>query len=132
MRRLHWISGALTVTAFLVSGAYMRWGVEPGTVDGEQRMVFISRHIYMLAPGLLHLVLAAYLQPIARARVARLQWAGSVLLVASSALLIAAFGIEPMAGRGRTAVSSFGLYSLWGGAFLHVISPWVDRRWTGG
>ena len=114
---------------FLASGAYMRFSVAGEALSPEDRLLYISRHIYMLAPGLLHLVLAAYLRRAADARVARLQWAGTLFLLLSSVLLVTAFVAEPMAGRGRTAVSAFGLYSLWAGAFLHVLAPWVDRRW---
>src|SRR5207237_1106489 len=93
----------------------------------DLRLLFISRHIYMLGPALVHLVLSAYVRPDARPRAVRLQWTGSSLLVLSSALLMTAFVVEPIGGRGRTAVSAFGIFSFAAGAILHAIAPRLSR-----
>lgn len=130
MRRLHLVTGVLAVLGFLVSGAHLRWGVDAAVVTETHHMVFVSRHIYMLGPGLLHLVLAAWLRPL-DSPVRRLQWAGTLLLVLTSILLAAAFVHEAMAGHGRGIVSALGLYAFWAGAFLLALAPEVDRWWLG-
>lgn len=126
MRRAHLISGIAMVAAFIASGAYLRWGVDLGAVGPEPRLVFISRHIYLMGPALVHLILAIYLRPVAGINV-RLQGAGTIFLAISSALLVTAFVIEAMRGRGRTELSSLGIFVFWAGAMLHVLAPGVAR-----
>jgi hypothetical protein len=128
MRRVHLAAGVLTAIAFLASGAYMRLAVDPDALAPGEPLLYISRHIYMLGNALVHLVLAAYVQPMARASRRRLQWAGTTLLVVSSVLLMAAFLVEPIAGRGRTAVSALGIDIFGAGSILHVIAAWRGRN----
>jgi hypothetical protein len=118
---IHLLVGSVTLVVFLVSGGYMRLHDPPIDALGPGlHLMFVSRHIYILAAALIHLVLGAYVRP-APTRGARVvQRIGSILLVVAAGLLIAAFVGEPMAGRYRTPVSSFGLYSLFAGALLHV------------
>src|SRR5262245_31410284 len=127
MRRLHILVGALTLLAFLASGAYMRFAVHPHALAPGDELLYVSRHIYMLGPALVQLVLGAYVRLIAPSWARHLQWTGSGLLVLSSLLLAAAFVVEPVAGHGRTPVSAFGLYSLFAGALLHALSPYLGR-----
>jgi hypothetical protein len=117
---LHRWVGLGTLVVFLVSGQYMRFHQPPmPELDPGPHLMFTSRHIYMLAAALVNITLGAY---VVRATGRRRRWVqalGSALLVLSAVLLIAAFVFEPMSGRGRTAVSSYGLYSLFAGALLH-------------
>ena len=53
---------------------------------------------------------------------------GTLLLVVASALLVAAFVYEPMAGRGRSALSAYGIFSFVGGAALHALAPSLGRE----
>jgi hypothetical protein len=100
----------------------MRFLVDPDTLPPGRDLLYISRHIYMLGPALIHLLLAACVHPVPKAGFSRLQWAGTILLVVSSMLLITAFVFEPIGGRGRTEVSSFGIFTLAAGAILHAIT----------
>lgn len=127
MRRLHLVVGLLTVIAFLASGAYMMFVAHLDSLAPGPHLMYISRHIYILGPALVHLVLSVYVRPVSRPRVPRLQWAGTTFLVVSSILLVLAFVVEPMAGRGRTVVSALGIFTLWAGSILHVISPRLGR-----
>ena len=120
MRRTHLAAGVLNAIAFVSSGAYMRFLVDPAALAPGVDLQYISRHIYMLGPALVHLLLSAYLRPAARRALSRLQWTGTTLLIASSTLLISAFVFEPIGGRGRTAVSAFGIFTLAAGGLLHV------------
>ncbi len=126
MRRLHLAAGVLNAIAFVSSGAYMRFFVDPTSLAPGVDLLYISRHIYMLGPALVHLLLSAYVRP-ARARASRLQWAGTTLLIVSSTLLITAFVFEPIGGRGRTGVSAFGIFTLAAGVMLHVIAARLGR-----
>jgi hypothetical protein len=96
--------------------------LEPG-----MHVMFTSRHIYILAAALVNLVLGAHVRR-AQAPGARLaQWVGSLLLVVAAGMLMVAFVVEPMAGRYRTPVSSYGLYSLFAGSLLHVTAALWKR-----
>ena len=107
---------------FLLSGAYMRLVAHPDRLPDGEHLMFVSRHIYILANALVHLALGTYARPAASPRGRAGQWIGSALLAASSALLMAAFVAEPMAGRGRTLVSALGLYTLLAGVLVHVLA----------
>lgn len=122
MRRTHLAAGVLNAIAFVSSGAYMRFVVDPASLAPGVDLLYISRHIYMLAAALVHLTLSAYLRPAARPGAAGLQWTGTTLLVVSSALLMSAFVFEPIGGRGRTGVSAFGIFTLAAGVILHVMA----------
>jgi hypothetical protein len=127
MRRLHLVAGLLTALAFLASGAYMRFAVDPDSLLPDRVLLYISRHIYMLGPALVHLVLSAYVRPVLRPWARRLQWTATTFLVVSSVLLVTAFVLEPIAGRGRTAVSAFGIFTLAAGSVLHAVAARAGR-----
>ena len=119
LRTAHLVVGAIAVGAFLVTGLVM-YGHEPplSSLDWGDRLLFRSRHIYILAAGLVNLALGLrYALPEgARRRGAAI--AGSLLALASTVLLFFAFFAEPMAGRGPGLLSAYGLYALFGGVML--------------
>ncbi len=121
MRNFHRLLGALTLLVFLLSGAYMKFVAHPDQLSEGAHMMFVSRHIYILGNALVQLSLGAYVVS-SSSRVGRnWQWIASSLLAMSSALLIAAFILEPMAGKSRTLVSSLGIYTLFAGTILHFV-----------
>ena len=121
LARAHLLVGAMALVAFLLSGAYMAFHHPPlGALGPGMHMMFISRHIYMLAAALMNLVLGSYLLPTVSRGARSAQWIGSLLLMLSAGLLLAAFVGEPVAGRYRTPISALGLYSLLAGSLLHV------------
>ena len=130
MRRLHMIVGVAAVVAFLVTGQIMRHHAPPMTALSDSvRLMHRSRHIYILAGGLVNLMLGLYWQrrPGGWRRV--VQTAGSVLLVAAPVLLVAAFAVEP--GRGfheETPWSHAGLYTLFGGSMAHLAASGGRRK----
>lgn len=107
--------------AFLITGQVMRFHSPPLIeMSDAVRLMYRSRHIYILAAGLVHLMLGIYWQPLDGWR--RAQSTGSVLLTAAVPFLIAAFFVEPrQALRDAGMWSHLGLYSLFGGALLHAI-----------
>jgi hypothetical protein len=128
LARAHLLVGAMTLIAFLLSGAYMALHRPPlGALEPGLHMTFISRHIYMLAAALMNLVLGSYLRPTATRSARSAQWIGSLLLMLSAGLLLAAFVGEPVAGRYRTPISALGLYSLFAGSLLHVGAAHPDN-----
>jgi hypothetical protein len=121
LRTAHLVVGAITVGAFLVTGLVM-YGHEPtlSTLDWGERLLFRSRHIYILAAGLVNLSLGIrYALPEgANRRGAAI--AGSLLALVSCVLLFFAFFAEPMAGREPGPFSVLGLYALFGGVLLNT------------
>jgi len=122
-RRLHRVCGFALLVLFLATGVYMRvWlgglkELEPGT-----RMLYRSRHIYLLAAGLIHLNLGAYLIPMKRRWRQVMQSIGSMLLIIASGLLIVAYFREPQLGLFKTPTSQFGIILLLAGTLFHVIA----------
>lgn len=121
LRTAHLVIGAITVGAFLVTGLVM-YGHEPplSTQGWDERLLFRSRHIYILAAGLVNLSLGIrYALPEGAARRGAAM-AGSLLALASCVLLFFAFFAEPMARRPPGPFSMLGLYALFGGVVLNA------------
>lgn len=124
MRRFHLLFGAAVVLVFVLTGQYMdRFHNHlEGFADGP-RMLYRSRHIYILLAGLVHLALGAYLarRPAGAGRA--LQLAGSAVLAFATSLLVVAFFREPPASDlENVPFSRAGLYLLASGALAHVLS----------
>src|SRR5215212_10277333 len=97
MKRLHLWVGVIALFIFLLTGQYMDYlHVRTGVLGETARVMFRSRHIYLLLAGLVNLGLGAYF----RAREAGwrrgLQLLGSALVVAAPLLMVAAFFTEPV------------------------------------
>lgn len=124
LRRMHLLFGLLGVLAFLLTGQVMGHHL-PAMVSllPDLRMMYISRHIYLLGGSLVNLAFGLYLQvrPVGWRR--NLQWIGSLLVLFSPLLLLLAFMAEPehgMAGRGWRSL--LGLFAVFLGVTLHFIS----------
>jgi heme/copper-type cytochrome/quinol oxidase subunit 1 len=127
LRGVHRALGLATLAVFLASGAYMRFVAHPDALGGEAHLMYLSRHMYVLAAALVHLALAAYASPLPSRPARATQWVGTWLLVASSVLLVAAFVVEPVGGRPRTGWSTYGMYALFGGTLLHFATTSFAR-----
>jgi len=87
------------------------------------RLMLRSRHIYILASGLVNLMLGLYLRRHAAGWGRIAQRIGSGLLIASTPLLILAFLVEPEKGfQPEMWWSAAGLYALFGGSMAHLAS----------
>jgi hypothetical protein len=129
LRTAHLVVGALTVGAFLVTGLVM-FGHEPAlsAMEWGERLLFRSRHIYILSAGLVNLALGIrYALPDAAARRGA-AIVGTLLALASAPLLFFAFFAEPMAGREAGPLSALGLYALFGGVSLLALANVRRRR----
>src|SRR5277367_6736729 len=99
MRRFHLIAGIIAVTVFLITGLFMRHHQPPlETLGDAARLMYRSRHIYILAAGLINLILGLYLQRQAAGWRRIAQNAGSGLILASLVPLVLAFILEPKRG----------------------------------
>ncbi len=123
MRKVHLIFGVLVVVAFLLTGQYMDRYYDhlSGMPDGP-RMLYRTRHIFILLAGLLNLAVGAYVTGRARPQGRVLQVLGSVLVVTASVLFVAAFFYEPKLRGLYTPLSHWGTYAMAGGVALHLLS----------
>jgi hypothetical protein len=123
LRTAHLVVGAITVAAFLVTGMIML-AHEPSlaALDWGDRLLFRSRHIYVLCTGLVNLALGLHYALPQSALRRRAAVAASLLALASAPLLFFAFFAEPMAGRAPGPLSALGLYALFGGVVLSALA----------
>ena len=130
LRRIHLVLGIAAIVAFLMSGQLL--GHHHPSMDQltpELRMMYVSRHIYLLTAALVNAVLGLYLQlqPSGWRRV--LQRVGSILILLSVLSLSMAFLAEPplgMAGRGWRSL--LGLVALFFGVVTHLVANAGARR----
>ncbi|HVQ37681.1 MAG TPA: hypothetical protein VMS31_09110, partial [Pyrinomonadaceae bacterium] len=117
------ILGLVVVVVFLLTGQYMEYVHNRLLPDGV-RMLYRSRHIYLLLAGLLNLTLGLYLtfQPSGWRR--SLQIIGSILIALSPGLLLAGFFLEPRWGPEQTRVAPLGIFAVAIGTLLHLVSSW--------
>jgi peptidoglycan/LPS O-acetylase OafA/YrhL len=102
MKRLHRIFGALVILAFLLTGQVMEFH-QVREMDEGARMMFRSRHIFILLAGLLNLGIGVYFTYWQERWRKRLQLIGSGLLIIAPLLMIGAFFYEPtLKGLQRT------------------------------
>jgi uncharacterized membrane protein HdeD (DUF308 family) len=89
--------------------------------DGT-RMLYRSRHIYLLLSGLLNLILGIYFvrQPTGWRRT--VQTIGTIFIVLSPGLLLAGFFYEPQRGPNQTMVAPLGIFSIALGTVLHALA----------
>jgi hypothetical protein len=132
MRRAHLIFGAVFVAAFLLTGQYMDRFHEhlSGMPDGP-RLLYRTRHIFILLAGLLNLGLGAYAFARASPLGRTLQRLGSVLILAASALFVAAFFYEPTLKGLYTPLTHWGTYAVSAGVVLHLLSGAADEKKVG-
>ena len=111
------------VVGFLLTGQYMDkfYNHLDGMPDGP-RLLYRTRHIFILLAGLLNLGIGAYftyrIQPWRRT----LQLLGSLLIFVASVLFLIAFFYEPNLGNLHTPLSHWGTYTIAAGAVFHVVS----------
>jgi predicted Na+-dependent transporter len=123
LKRFHFIFGLLMFVAFLLTGQYM--DKFHNHLDGAEigvRMLYRTRHIFILLASLLQLGLGLYLQTRAGQWQKRLQLAGSAVLTGGTLLLVYAFFSEPKTRDLTTPFSHQALYLLLLGIVLHGLS----------
>ena len=124
LRRVHLVIGMVAVVAFLLSGQVMgHHHPRMEQLSADRRMMYVSRHIYLLAAALVNTVLGLYLELDPSNWRRGLQLVGSMLMLASVFSLTLAFLVEPPLGiAGRGWRSSVGLIALFAGVMAHLVA----------
>jgi len=121
-RMVHLVVGAVAVVAFLISGQIMgRHDPPVAAMEWGERLLYRSRHIYLLCAGLVNLAIGVHYGLPAGAFRRGAAIVASLLVLASAVLCFFAFFAEPMAGRMPGPVSSLGLFALFGGVLLYTL-----------
>jgi len=123
MKRFHLIFGLVVLVVFLLTGQYMHWFHEHlrHMPDGP-RLLYRTRHIFILLSGLLHLGIGSYFSPRAEKWRRSLQYLGSVLITIAPVLLTIGFFYEPHLQGLYAPFSKRAIIMLAVGALLHVVS----------
>lgn len=119
---MHLLAGLLIFIIFLLMGGYMRFRVHH-LMEASDRLRFSLRgnHIYTLWAALLNLTLGSYLRFKESGWRAKLQLAGSLLVLLASALVIIAFFFESKYSPERPVTLATVVFALTG-TTLHVLS----------
>lgn len=111
------------MVAFLLTGQYMdKFYNHMVGVPDAQRLLFRTRHIFILLAGLLNLGIGAYFAYRVEKWRRTVQLLGSLLIIVASFLFVIAFFYEPKLSDLHTPLSHWGTYTIAAGALLHVIS----------
>lgn len=131
MKKVHLIFGVCVVLGFLLTGQYMDkyYNHLAGMPDGP-RLLYRTRHIFILLAGLLNLGIGAYFTYRIQTWRRTMQLLGSLLIFASSVLFLIAFFYEPHLSDLHTPLSHWGTYTIATGAVLHVVSGVRQKRVT--
>ena len=123
MKKVHLIFGMAVVIAFLLTGQYMdkHYNHMVGVPDAP-RLLYRTRHIFILFSGLLNLGIGAYFTYRTETWQRAIQLVGSLLIFTASFLFVIGFFYEPNLSNLRTPLSHYGAYAIAAGAVLHVIS----------
>ena len=128
MKKVHLIFGVCVVTAFLLTGQYMdkHFNHMVGVPEAP-RLLYRTRHIFILFSGLLNLVMGVYFTYRKENWRRTIQLVGSLFIFAASFLFVIGFFYEPNLSNLRTPLSHDGAYLIAAGAVLHVISGVKSR-----
>src|SRR5437763_9111992 len=129
MKLLHIVLGVIVLIAFLLTGQYMNYlNVRSGALGDATRMMFRSRHIYILLAGLVNVAVGTYFVRRAGAWRKSLQTFGSILVLAAPMLLLAAFFTEPGQPGLRRNFTLPAIIILAVGTLLHALSGIREGR----
>jgi peptidoglycan/LPS O-acetylase OafA/YrhL len=121
MKRFHLIFGLAIVIVFLLTGQYMEYVHNRQLPDGT-RMLYRSRHIYLLLSGLLNLGIGTYFISRPRGWRRTLQLIGSALIILAPVLIMAGFFVEPQKGPEQTMLAPLGIFALALATLFHLLS----------
>jgi hypothetical protein len=121
MKRLHRTLGVLVILAFLLTGQFMDFR-HVGEMEDGTRMMFRSRHIYILLAGLVNLGIGIYFSYGAERWRKTLQIVGSILIIAAPLMMIGAFFYEPTVKGLHRTLTLPAILALFVGVFCHLFS----------
>jgi hypothetical protein len=123
MKRFHLVFGLVMLIVFLLTGQYMdRYHNHLEFMADGPRMLYRSRHIFILMSGLLHVGIGTYFSfrstPTRRA----VQTTGSILITVATVLFTIAFFYEPRLEGLQNSLSLAGTIMTAAGTLLHMFS----------
>jgi hypothetical protein len=125
---LHRWLGVTTVAVFIVTGLVMLLqDVDMLPLDSGLRLLFRSRHLYLLFGGLVNLSVGLRFVLPAAGGMRAAALLGSTITLLSPALLLAAFVLEPMTSATPGLASALGCYAAFGGVLLYSFTTWRAR-----
>ena len=123
MKKVHLIFGACVVLGFLLTGQYMdKYYHHMIGMPDAPRLLYRTRHIFILLAGLLNLVIGAYFTSRIQTWQRTIQFLGSLLIFVASFLFLIAFFYEPNLSNLHTPLTHWGTYTITAGTLLHVVS----------
>jgi hypothetical protein len=128
MRRVHLLVGLLSIVAFLITGFLMSVHVPAlAESDPELRLLYRSRHLYLMFGGAANVLLGLYLDD-SPSKCRLLRRAASVLLLVAPALALFAFAHDPKAGTLANArPGSLPGFAVFGGTALFLLAEAIAR-----
>ena len=120
MKRIHFVFGLVLVLVFLLTGQYMEY-VHNRTLTDGVRVLYRSRHIYLLFNALINITLGLYVLYAPSGWRRSLQITGSVLIIVAPAFLLVGFFYEPPRGANQTIVAPYGIFATAIGMLLHLV-----------
>ncbi len=131
MKRFHLIFGLIVLVVFLLTGQYMdRYHAHLMYTPDGPRMLYRTRHIFILMSGLLHLGIGSYFSWRAQTWQRVLQAFGSVLITIAPVLFTLGFFYEPKLQGLYAPLSKLGIIISAVGALLHVVSGVKETQST--
>jgi hypothetical protein len=122
LRKLHFVVGLVGVVAFIATGAYMRAGFpDLYATDEVLRYLYRSNHVYVLLASLVNVALGVHLAPVAPGWRASVSLVGSLLALASPAVLCFAFFVEAPVASPERVWTLVGVVAVAAGITLHVL-----------
>ena len=121
MKRIHFVVGLVLVLVFVLTGQYMEY-VHNRTLSDGMRVLYRSRHIYLLLNALINISLGLYVGYELSGWRRRLQVIGSILIIIAPAFLLAGFFYEPPRGVDQTVIAPYGIFATAIGILLHLVS----------
>lgn len=129
MKRFHLIFGLVVVIVFLLTGQYMdRFHNHLQGMNDGPRLLYRTRHIFILLSGLIHLGLGSYFQYRLHPWLRILQILGSAFITIASILFMIAFFYEPKLDRLYAPLSLCGMILIAVGTLLHLLSGVKEAR----
>jgi hypothetical protein len=127
MKRFHIIFGLSVFVVFLLTGQYMdRYHQHLMYMPDGPRMLYRSRHIFILMSGLLHVGIGSYFKYRLQSWRRVLQIIGSLLITIATVVFTIAFFYEPRLPGLQNPLSLSATITIAVGVLLHLISAEKD------
>ena len=132
MRLFHKTIGVSVVVIFLLTGQYLEFYYpQMEGVDDGMRMMFRSRHIYILLAGLINICLGTYFSYRRERWRQALQLTGSILIILATALSVGAFFYEPKQAGLPRPLTLPAIVAIFAGTLFHLFGGGGRKRDAG-